>query len=73
MPLPTTLKSRFTRVYDGLPAAEVHNTSEYNNLMFALRKNAVSFRGKIIKSKKQPPKYVIILVDNTVVDDGARN
>jgi len=62
MAISPAMMSRFSSQFEGLPAAELHNSAEYHNFTLALTRNGVSFKTKIIKTKRSGRKFVVILL-----------
>ena len=66
MAIPMALMSKFSTVFEGLPTAELHNSAEYHNFTLALKRNNVSFKTKIVKTKRSGRKFVVMLLEPLV-------
>lgn len=62
MSLPLSLRSRFSEIRDGLPAARFQSASETHNMEVALREAGESYRTVIVKRKRAPREFVVMLV-----------
>jgi hypothetical protein len=57
------IKDRFTETYDGLPSIRFGSSSEYHNFEWQLKFANVSFRSKIIKTKKYGREFIVMLLE----------
>lgn len=62
MSLPLSLRSRFSEVRDGLPAARFQSASEAHNMEVALRGAGESYKTIIVKRKRAPREFIVLLV-----------
>lgn len=57
------IRDRFTETYDGLPSIRFGSSSEYHNFEWQLKFANVSFRSKIIKTKKYGREFIVMLLE----------
>lgn len=66
--LPLSLSRRFHTVYEDYEAAVFDNSAEYHNFTVALRDAGVSFKSKIVKTKRAGKKvrsFIVLLVEDS--------
>jgi hypothetical protein len=61
-PMPSSMKDKFVRTYEGYPTAVFTTSIEYNNFTLALKELGASFRTKINKNKKRGREFFVMLV-----------
>ena len=60
--LPSTLRNQLKDTYDGFIAAIYQSASEANNLALALKRHEISHRQKIVKRKRKPNLFVVMVI-----------
>lgn len=60
--MPSSMKDKFVRTYEGYPTAVFTTSIEYNNFTLALKELGASFRTKINKNKKRGREFFVMLV-----------
>jgi hypothetical protein len=66
--LRSQMLDRFTLQYDGMPSTVFNNAIEFSNFTTQMRRNAISFRTKIVKHKRRGRQFIVMLLDTL---DGA--
>jgi hypothetical protein len=58
------IKDRFTETHDGFPSISFSSSSEYHNFEWQLKFANLSFKTKILKTKKYGREFIVMLVEN---------